>query len=183
MSKRNPVSVTVLSAFALATLCLLSAVITAQKGLNTVSGAPLGGIDIKLGRNPGGNAAARTETTDEKGQLTFVGLTPGNYSVTIVGPSQQQQAANRGAVAADNYEVEIVGAVGGTITRDWNVKERKFATSNATARATTAPRYEDTINFEIGGGPPTPKCTIIVKSKSNISNNRVAAPSPTPRRY
>ncbi len=121
MSKRNTVRVTVLSAFALATLCLLSAVITAQKGPNTTTGAPLKNIEIKLGRNPGGGGAARTGTTDENGEVKFVGLEPGNYSLTIVGPSKQQKAANGEAAAAEIYEVEIIGAVDGPIKRDFNV--------------------------------------------------------------
>ena len=184
MSKQNHLHAFILSVSALATLCLLATVITAQKAPNSVSGAPLKGVDIKLGKNPGGNAAARTFTTDENGKIVLSGLEPGSYYLIVVGPSKQQQsnvklglrvddlAANRGAVAADNYLVEITGLADGPISREWNAKERKFVKpSNATARATTAPSYEDKINFEIGTGSPVPVCTFIIKSKSNISSN------------
>jgi hypothetical protein len=174
MSKRKTVSATMLAVSALATICLLAAVITAQKGPNTTTGAPLKGVDVKLGRNPGGSAAARTGTTDEKGAVKFVGLPPGNYSLTLVGPSNQQKVAIAGAVAAADYVVEINGAVGGPIKREWNVKEKKFPKlppPNADAKATTAPGYEEKISFDVGGGSPAPVLTVIIRSKSNITNN------------
>jgi len=45
-------------------------------------GAPLKGVDIKLGKNPGGNAAART-TTDTSGNYTFHNVPLGNYKIYV----------------------------------------------------------------------------------------------------
>lgn len=173
MSKQNTVPASILSAFALATLCLLAAVIAAQKSPNTVSGAPLKGVDIKLGENPGGIAAART--TDENGKIDLSDLPQGSYYLLVIGPSKQQKAANGGAVGvvdADNYRVEITGAVGGVTVRGWDPKRKKFfALLNAQSKA--APVYTEKIDFEIGPptNPPTPVFTTIIRSKSNISNN------------
>jgi hypothetical protein len=174
MYKRRKVSVTVLSAFALTMICLLSA--AAQKGPQSTAGSvrPVKGIDVIVQKNPG-NTAARTGTSNEKGEVEFAGLEPGSYSLAIVDHSKQQKV--KGSVGGDvllgNCLVEITGAVGGPISREWNVKESKFVTPlNATARAATpAPSYEEKISLEIGSGSPAPVLKFIIKSKSNISSN------------
>src|SRR4026209_1192572 len=90
MSKRNTVSVTLLSAFALTIICFLSA--DAQKGPQgtTSTVKPVKGIDVIVQKNPG-NTAARTGTTNEKGEVEFVWLEPGNYSLAIVDNSRQER--------------------------------------------------------------------------------------------
>ena len=102
MSKRSTVPAFIFLASALATLCLLAAVITAQKGPNTTSvtnasqlsltnttlttmtvavpGAPVGGCDMKLGKNPGGNASKRTTNPD--GKIDLSDLAPGSYWIS-----------------------------------------------------------------------------------------------------
>lgn len=47
-----------------------------------VLGAPLKGVDVKLGRNPGGNPAART-TTDASGNYSFTNLPLGSYRIFV----------------------------------------------------------------------------------------------------
>ena len=46
-----------------------------------LAGAPLKGVDIKLGKNPGGSPAART--TDAQGRADFGVLPAGQYTVSI----------------------------------------------------------------------------------------------------
>lgn len=182
MSKRKPANVAVFSAFAFTIMCSLSVVITAQKGSISVSGAPLKGVDIKLGKNPGGTAAERILTTDSDGKIVVSGLEPGSYYLIVVGPSDQKKMYEwvKGAydgITADKYVVEITGLTGGPLSREWNIKERKFVTlpPKTTERATKVqPRYEEKLNFDIGNegsGSPPRVLTFVVRSKSNISSN------------
>jgi hypothetical protein len=180
MSKQNHLRAFALSASVLVTLCLLPTVFMAQKAPNSVSGAPLKGVDVKLGKNPGGSAAARILTTDSNGEIVVSDLEPGSYYLMVLGPSKSKANANQtteavDAIATDNYLVQITGLVGGPLTKEWNGKEKKFVTAQpkiTTARATTVgPSYEEKFNFEIGGGSPAPVLKFVVRSKSNISNN------------
>lgn len=51
-------------------------------GPNAVFGAPLKGVDVKLGKNPGGSAAART-STDSAGNYAFHNVPTGNYKIYV----------------------------------------------------------------------------------------------------
>jgi len=164
MFKRNTVHTSLLSAFAM--LCLFSGV-TAQKGNQSTTGAPLKGVDVKLGKNPGGSPAART--TDSNGKINWGVLAKGHYYLIVAGPTKQNAANSNASVNDDIYVVEITGAVGGPIKRGWDPKKKQAFTLPTSAQSKAAPEYKDTITFDSDGN--TPCKTTIVKLKSNISNN------------
>jgi hypothetical protein len=90
-------------------ICLLCA-------QSALAGAPLKGIDVKLGKNPGGGCAARVtgadqcagpRATNDAGQVDYGVLPKGDYAISVSPPS--------GTPAVD---VTVSGAVGGLIERD-----------------------------------------------------------------
>ena len=87
----------------------------------TYAGAPLKGCDVKLGKAPGGSAAARI--TDNNGDLNYGTLPEGDYILTL---NQETKSAF----------VVIDGAIGGQIKRSVDTK--------ASARSST-------INFTVDG--------------------------------
>lgn len=73
-------------------------------------GAPLKGVDVKLGRNPGGSPAART-TSDTSGYYTFTNLPLGSYKIYVDIPNYGMDSvrvvvldtANNNSVHNDYY--------------------------------------------------------------------------------
>ena len=85
------------------------------------AGAPLKGIDVKLGKNPGGGCAART--TDAGGKADFGVWPKGNYTLEFAPAAANDpagQAKDRSLVmpALMRARVVISGATGGKIERD-----------------------------------------------------------------
>ena len=99
---------------------------------NALAGAPLKGIDVKLGKNPGGGCANRT--TDGSGKADFGVWPKGNYTLefapaaaavqykdpedmtTRYRPGNNKTAAI--AVSAPKLHVRIAGGAGGVTERD-----------------------------------------------------------------
>jgi hypothetical protein len=120
------------------------------------AGAPLKGVDVKLGKNPGGKPAART--TNAEGKTDFGVLPAGSYYIVIDGAKDREADA----------QIEIRGASEGTVKKRWNFAQKKAFSVDATARETGV---EQIIVTSDGKHPIEIAATAVVKSKSNISNN------------
>lgn len=145
-------------AFAFLAIALLSAAAQA--------GAPLKGVDVKLGKSPGGGASARTTNAD--GKLDLGVLPAGSYYLIISAPKGTDIGRDPEA------QIEIKGATGGTIKKRWDYAKKKAfdaAPADSSARA-AAPIGEEKIIFTSDGVHPVEiAASTILKSKSNISNN------------
>ena len=115
------------------------------------AGAPLKGVDVKLGKNPGGSPAKRT--TDADGKFDFGVLPKGSYSLTLTSSSKEPAC-----------EIEITGAEGGTIKANWDFQKGKRVYPANERRA-------DEATIVLNSDGKHPLNGTIVKSKSNISNN------------
>jgi SdrD B-like domain len=165
MNKRNSLGSQTLLAVVFTTLCLLSMIITttpralAAQAVAQLPGAPLKGVDVKLGRNPGRQAAART--TDQNGKFDFGVLPKGEYYLVVVLPEKNRDATLK------TCWITVNGAKGGMIRKGWDFeKNRAFdAVTAGMAKAAT----QEKIVLESDGAHPLNGT--IVKSKSNITNN------------
>jgi hypothetical protein len=118
----NRIALKSLPVVAVATLILLAQF--------AFAGAPLKGIDVKLGKNPGGGCAART--TDSGGKADFGVWPKGNYTLEFApaaSPSVATPATSRTQAPASKLvapsptklHVVITGATGGKLERDFDV--------------------------------------------------------------
>ena len=135
------------------TLFLLSAA-------TAFAGAPLKGVDVKLGKNPGGSPAARA-TTDAKGGFDLGVVPAGSYALTL-GPS----------AAAAQCAIEVKGAKGGPIKVGWDFAKRASFDLAAQAAGRIS-LSQDKIILESDGQNPLVGTVeaAVVKAKSNIGNN------------
>lgn len=73
----------------------------ASGGHNAVMGSPLKGIDVKLGKNPGGGCAART-TADTSGFYQFNNVPNGAYSIYVDIPNYGMVTILTTSISASN---------------------------------------------------------------------------------
>jgi hypothetical protein len=86
-----------------------------------IAGAPLKGIDVKLGKNPGGGCAART--TGPEGTADFGVWAKGNYTLSIADPlnaATRYRPGNNKTTreAQPKLHLLIEGAIGGKVERE-----------------------------------------------------------------
>ena len=134
---------------------VILAMLVSLVALSAWAGAPLKGVDVKLGKNPGGGAAART--TNAEGKVDFGVLPAGSYYVVIDGAKNEPDA-----------QIEIRGGTEGPVKKRWNFAQKKAFSLDATARETGADKIILTAD---GKHPIEIAATAVVRAKSNISNN------------
>jgi hypothetical protein len=157
-----------------AALCL-SVGAGAQKTPQSTAGAPLKGVDVKLGKNPGGSPAART-ATDAEGNFTFPVVPAGDYVLTL----EVKKDKNGDGVIRPNDPVWqfcriTVNAPGGAkIVKGYDLAENKAfdPTTDPSKESARESAPKPTLEtFVVHSDGTTPIQGAIVKSKSNITNN------------
>ncbi len=125
------------------------------------AGAPLKGVDVKLGKNPGGGCAART--TDANGNVNFGVWPKGNYTVAL---SATNMPANARVAKPAKFHVEIRGAAQGAIT---HVLTAANADGQAPIEFVSDGKTPIVVNVNDGSAEPLDAARI--KSHSNSTNN------------
>ncbi len=126
------------------------------------AGAPLKGVDVKLGKSPGGGASARTTNAD--GKIDFGVLPAGSYYLMVDAPKGAD------VTKEPDVQIEIHGAKSGTIRKRWSYAQKKAF--DVTADATARTGGEEKILFTSDGSHPIEiAATAVVRAKSTISNN------------
>jgi len=135
-----------------------------QKGPQGTTGAPLKGVDVKLGKNPGGKPAART-ATDGDGNFSFQVVPAGEYVLTVEVP--QQNTTDR---QLKYCYIGLKDVSGRKTLKGYDFEQKKAfdASIDPNKQTTSKIKFEEFVVHSDGTHPVN---GTIVKSKSNISNN------------
>lgn len=174
MYLRNVLRLFTLAAFALAALSLLYARADAQKGPQSATGAPLKGVDVKLGRSPGGSPAART-ATDAEGNFSLPVVPEGEYILTLelkkdTAGTQAARASSAAAEAVRLCRITLKLPGGEKVEKEFDLAQNKAFDPPADAAEQSAAKMK-LETFVVHSDGATPLNGTIVKSKSNITNN------------
>ncbi|MCU1268371.1 MAG: Carboxypeptidase regulatory-like domain [Acidobacteria bacterium] len=174
MSKLHAVNLSLLSALALTVLFLVSAAGTAQKGPQGTTGAPLKGVDVKLGKNPGGSPAART-TADDNGEFSFGKVPAGEYILTVELKKESPSKSPGGMVIQSEPSVRyclitLNRAGGEKVEKGYDLTQNKIfdPAVDPSKLSTSKTKLEPFIVHSDGVHPLN---GTIIRSKSNITNN------------
>ena len=173
MLPRKGVQTLALSVTAIIVIITICAAGTAQTP-TSANGAPLKGVDVKLGKNPGGQAAARA-TTNAKGEYNL-GIQPsGKYDLTVSPPPDltdtqttggaDQRASNLNLSKSNINRVAITihGVKGGPIKKNLDFKAQEGDATQRVGR----PKYQDiTVTIETDGNSEV-KGTITARAVNN----------------
>jgi hypothetical protein len=174
MFKQKLPSAAVQSMWILTMVATICVVAPAQKS-TSVMGAPLKGVDVKLGKNPGGQAAARA-TTNAKGEFNF-GIQPaGKYDLIVSHPANSaatqtaeadQRASNLNLSKSNINRIAIAidGVKGGPLKKDLEFKVKQPDSAQRVGK----PQYQDiTVTIETDGATEV-KGTITARAVNNAA--------------
>lgn len=182
MSKRTTIHSSIFSAVALLMICLFSVAVAAQKSTQSTTGAPLKGVDVKLGKPPGGSPAART-TTDADGNFKFSILPAGEYILTLSLPESPKtkldktdkpnERAASPVTPADMFCYITLNLPGDqTLEKGYDLaKNKAFDPAIDPTKQSTAKtiKFAEFIVVSDGKNPINGK--VVKGSRSNINNN------------
>lgn len=126
-----------------------------------IAGAPLKGVDVKLGKNPGGGCAAKV--SPEGGEVTFGVWPRGNYTVSF---STAALAANSRVARPGKLHVEIRGGAQGPVTH-----VLPAADADTLAPIEIVSDGKTPLVVKVSDGSSEPVDWARVKSHSNSTNN------------
>lgn len=130
-------------------------------GQTAFAGLPLKGVDVKLGRNPGGNCAAKI--SDQYGNANFGVWPKGRYTISLTAANLFAHARNARPV---NLHVEISGATEGTLTR-----VMPAGTVDRLAPIAITSDGKTPIVVQVSDGTGEAVDAVRVRSHSNSTNN------------